>query len=706
MALRRRSRADPRPRTDIEGRSARWSVTDLSDLGWVLPAALVGDRPPVATRLGVQDSSRTALVDGRGAVSPAPGGITLDWAVGADDRWYVAATEPGVEQVRVDHAPIVETRMRVPGGQVVHRVHVGRGPTFPGDDEWVVIDVHNDSPLPVALAWLVRPWTPDGISPVQEVRVAPQGDGSGPWAVWTDELVAVLPRRPSRWASPVAERDPLETVVAGEATSDWPDDDGPLVIASTEGPASVAVLLPVPHTARASIALPRGVTDPGLIGWPSDPPAADAVARGWSTLSGTGPRLELPDPVLADAVAAARRSVALCHRVVRRPTPDAGHAPTNDHIVATAGGWGDASLAPAPAGHRMEVLSALAWWGDEDTVERALFDWPAGQGSDGGFGDVASTVAALDALAAHAVAAGDAGPARAWLPEVGGAVEWLGRRLRGRRGRDLSTADRALVAVGLDAGALLLAALDQPAAAAALRADADRATVDAAGAGRPAVDEPSGPETPRRLGRRAVAAATAGTDASVLWALLRQASATWTWSDPERWVGDDGLVQARLLTAVARLLVADRGDGIDLTPWMPPSWWGLGWEVHGAPTRWGRVSFAVRWHGDRPALLWEVGTPLPGHDGSLRLRAPGLDPTWSSDDRTGEALLAPVAVPDGVEADVDASSTGGVAIAAPPRSVWRPQDPGPDAPEPIDRQRPEPPVDPDDPAPGAAGSFS
>jgi len=42
----------------------------------------------------------------------------------------------------------------------------------------------------------------------------------------------------------------------------------------------------------------------------------------------------------------------------------------------------------------------------------------------------------------------------------------------------------------------------------------------------------------------------------------------------------------------------------------------------------------VRWHGDRPALLWEAP---PG----ARVTAPGLDPTWSSDAASGEVLLGP-----------------------------------------------------------------
>jgi hypothetical protein len=54
------------------------------------------------------------------------------------------------------------------------------------------------------------------------------------------------------------------------------------------------------------------------------------------------------------------------------------------------------------------------------------------------------------------------------------------------------------------------------------------------------------------------------------------------------------------------------------------------------------VSFAVRWHADRPALLWDH-QPRGGRP--VDLRAPGLDPRWSSSEPRGEALLSPVALP-------------------------------------------------------------
>jgi hypothetical protein len=69
---------------------------------------------------------------------------------------------------------------------------------------------------------------------------------------------------------------------------------------------------------------------------------------------------------------------------------------------------------------------------------------------------------------------------------------------------------------------------------------------------------------------------------------------------------------------------------------VPDEWLGQGIELHDAATDLGTFGFAVRWHGDRPALLWELDAVRPA-----RLVAPALDPTWSSTDAKGEALLAP-----------------------------------------------------------------
>lgn len=654
-------------------RARRDALVEMRDRGWVLPASLARDDVvPTWTRLGVVDGQGTATVDDRGLVTPIAGADrpSLDWWVGADDRWYLPAHERGVTQRRLDAAPVVETALRVPGGEVVHRAFGARGPAHPGGDEWIVVEVENRSAVPVALAWVVRPYGPIRASGGGDVTLTTASSSfpKGPRLLGAPEPMGLLSRPPSRWARSVDGADPVHQVVAGDAES------GPLSAPDPDrnGPMSVALLTPLPHTATARVALFASPVDGAAVAgadllWPERLPEAEAVVRGWTALAERGPRIVLPDPVLSDAVSAARRSLCLAHRVVREPATSDQEVPSAAHVITTGDG------VVAPPGERMELLAALSWWGEADAVDRALVDWPRGQQRGGGFGGPEATALALRALAVQVAASGDPGPAAAWLPEVGGAIEALGRWAR----RPPPGADPEVMAEGLEAGSVLLAVLDQPDAAARVATHAAEVR-----AGPPALidlaSSPGRPPTPRATSAAAVAAARVGASGDALWTLLRSASATTTWSDPERWVGDDALVGARFLDAVARLLVGDGRDGPILVPWVPPEWWGLGWEVHGAPTRWGHLSYAARWHSGRPAILWELGDPLDGVGADVVLTAPGLDPAWRATERRGEALLMPVPPPVAVD-NGSGLLPGGVAVAAPPRSVWRPQDPGPDA---------------------------
>jgi hypothetical protein len=104
-----------------------------------------------------------------------------------------------------------------------------------------------------------------------------------------------------------------------------------------------------------------------------------------------------------------------------------------------------------------------------------------------------------------------------------------------------------------------------------------------------------------------------------------------TWADASA-AGDD----ADFLVAARRILVDDhheRSDKtVDLLTDSPPAWRGQSIEVRDAPIANGLVSYAVRWHGDRPALLWEAPA-------GITLRAPALDPDWSTTEPRGEALF-------------------------------------------------------------------
>jgi hypothetical protein len=81
--------------------------------------------------------------------------------------------------------------------------------------------------------------------------------------------------------------------------------------------------------------------------------------------------------------------------------------------------------------------------------------------------------------------------------------------------------------------------------------------------------------------------------------------------------------------------VDDRAGAVDLLP-APLRLGASGADLsaHALGVGGGTVSFAVRWHGPRPALLWET-------EDVARLTCTGLDPTWSTTEPAGEALLAP-----------------------------------------------------------------
>ncbi|MDP9440951.1 MAG: hypothetical protein M3P34_01960, partial [Actinomycetota bacterium] len=102
--------------------------------------------------------------------------------------------------------------------------------------------------------------------------------------------------------------------------------------------------------------------------------------------------------------------------------------------------------------------------------------------------------------------------------------------------------------------------------------------------------------------------------------------------------GHHGWAAADFLSLVRNLLVREVDAGLVLASMLPPEWRGQGLEVHDAPTHFGTLSFAVRWHGERPALLWDL--EQRAGSGPVTLTAPGLDPEWSTTEPRGEALLS------------------------------------------------------------------
>ena len=102
---------------------------------------------PAGVTVGVLGGSWRVGSRRGAAVVPADGSATLDWWIAAEDRWHTPASEPTVRQRAVEGVPVVETAVRVPGGDVVQTVYaVADGGGF------TVIELENRSPAGVAVA--------------------------------------------------------------------------------------------------------------------------------------------------------------------------------------------------------------------------------------------------------------------------------------------------------------------------------------------------------------------------------------------------------------------------------------------------------------------------------------------------------------------------------------------------------------------------
>ncbi len=138
-----------------------------------------------------------------------------------------------------------------------------------------------------------------------------------------------------------------------------------------------------------------------------------------------------------------------------------------------------------------------------------------------------------------------------------------------------------------------------------------------------AVSRQPGWDVDAALAAAAVVLARAGEDRAVKDVARLRAGRASTAAPAEA----DGI---RAVAAIERRLAA---DGVLLPAGIPDAWRGQHFEVHGLPVGpASTVSFAVRWHGEHAAVLWQVdGAPLA-------LSAPAVDPSWQTGDASGEAL--------------------------------------------------------------------
>jgi len=619
----RRSSRPPAGQTDAQAGSSR-SATEAADAavgpglvealtaeGWLLPRGL-RNRTSRWSLVGTVASPVATAVDPAGLVVGE--GWSLDWWVGADDRWRMPTREASVRQTLLGDAPVTETVVRVPGGDAAHRAFGIRSPR-PVGDEWVIVELENRTTIPFASVLVVRPFVADAVGSVGEITVEPVEGGRGRDVAHLVRIdgrpAVVLPRRPARVAVGNREQgDLVDTVASGAAGTDLVSVECP------DGLATMAFVFPTPHTAMLRVALPVGEVGE-VVDYPQVIPDATTVAAGWE-VHRRGPRFEVPDQHVSAALERARAHILLAHdgEAVRRD----GRAGADMELGATDVILEAFDLLDRPS----EVGVVVARW-----LERLAVADPA-----------------TDALALTAVS-------RHWLlhridelldwllPEVAAAVERLDRTERRRRITDPVL--RWRIADALSDAARMLHHAGQPDASTQVHTLEERYRV---GAQAPvgALDDAAHAASVAAVDRLSLASGVE------LEQLIADGGTTSSWPGPGprgRVIGHDLAASAALIGAVRRRLVVEQADGLALLPEHPEGWYG-GWvEVHDLPTEWGSVSYGIRWHGIRPAILWD----FVAHEGigPIRLTVPGLDPTWSTTEPRGDALLAEVVPPKGLK---------------------------------------------------------
>ncbi len=272
------------------------------------------------TLVGALGTRGRARVDTRGRVDVVGESWSFDWWIGADDRWRIPACEPAVRQRAIDHAPVLETALRVPGGDAVQRVYGIGGP-----GGIVVVEIENASPAAFVAAFTVH-----GARSV---------DGAGSGVEIDGRPALIVPSAPARFT---VGTEPLAVETIGAQTGPLPD------ARDRRGRLEAAFLYPLSHRNRIRVAIATSGDDPGPVALARAADAIDA-ASGWRAVLEHGMRVTLPDPQMVAAVDLARTQVLL------DPDPDAvTTAALEDwgHDAEAAWAWRGLSLAARRSARR------------------------------------------------------------------------------------------------------------------------------------------------------------------------------------------------------------------------------------------------------------------------------------------------------------------------------------------------------------------
>lgn len=571
-----------------------WTGTDVSQLpeppaGW----STVDDATVAASywnTVGTLAVGGLADIDQAGAVFPRWRECAVSVWFGVGDRWVLPQSS-ATQQTRLGGMPVLETKVRVGshGDDVTMRTWADE----PGDGLGrVVVEVENTASEAVTMAVAIQPYALTSPGTLGSLRVSGQ-------RVVADGLPLVeFERQPADGATAVMPESLFAALEARLAAA-APGVEGLEVSAADNASASIVVAFPLVTSAKHRFFVVDGREDASVAAAP-----VEHVVSGWQTHLSSAAEITLPTvPKHLPVSAIAGLTMA---------TPGIG-----SEIVALAAS--DMGLGWVARQHLVDLLISVS----------------RGQVSRARLADIGIVVARLSSRfdIQH----------DEMTPFVDAAITCLAEVLES----DLAEHDRvdAVAAIRMVAGAEAAADAERlvpkkrksELTQAALLRTTDQASANT-------YVQAAGAHDPTRIARSMVERARGRDTRDFVVPMRASAGATWRWSErvtadgAAEGDGDSITSRAALLIGMSELLVCSSLSGLDLVPGFTQDWLGRNLEARNLVTRSGVLSFALRWHGERPALLWEV-VPHGTEGQEFVITCSAIDPLWSTGAVSGEVLL-------------------------------------------------------------------
>lgn len=594
-----------RPLRQLLGRTTTGPDASKPDDGPIVPAK------PWNTLYTLQ-SGAVADVDERGAIYPRSRPVSVETWFGHGERWIRGGVGDGLRQTRLEGLPIIETRQKLDDGDVLQTVWADESG---GSQGRVVIELSNETNVSVVAAVVVRPGGLVSDGHIDVARCA----GS---MLVIDKLPLVeLGRTPGAVVTAIDDADAsglLAQLNLGEV-----EIAGSEALDSGDGRASIAAIIPLTRGATKQIEVVDGREEQTVAAAP-----LDTVQAGWKAhLRGTmdfdlpGWPKHLPAALLTSLVGSTSS--------LGRPLGDTAWEASNDSIrvvaLARVGmDWAAAHVADALLADVIEGQIERDRWPEMGVVCAAISGSPEGQEV------LARHADAVSAVAGYCLT-------KARTPNlVAPLVAAVGAAHGADAGRDAASIQGSMKN---PADGLVYARHGYGIASEAAEVVSERVGAK----GKPDAEF---------VGLAMAASASSDFSYEPLVPLRSIAGSTWRW--PHSGCGDSPHARAGLLVGLASLCISESQDGdgttiIDVFPGASPRWLGQKVAFTNGVTSVGPLSVALRWHGERAAILWEFADLDPddadseGQSPTVRngfaIRCSAIDPTFTTSERSGEALL-------------------------------------------------------------------